>query len=153
MSAVVYRFFDASGDLLYIGSSGNFARRLAQHRAARPWWHEVATHTLEQHPTRRAAEAAERAAIFTERPRYNVADHPDHRPRLARRRLHDGPLVAMHEIAEYVGVSRQRATELTKSPAFPPPTARLKMGSIWRTEEVRAWAEARGRVIHEAQED
>lgn len=153
MNAVVYRFFNSAGDLLYIGTTEDFARRSAQHRALREWWPEVASHTIEEHSTRQAAEQAERAAIFAENPRYNVADHPQHRPRIARRRLHDGPILAMHEIAEYIGVSRQRASELTKTSEFPRPAARLKMGALWRTTEVVAWAEARGRVIHEAQEE
>lgn len=38
----VYRFFGASGDLLYIGSSGNLWYRIGQHAASRKWWPEVA---------------------------------------------------------------------------------------------------------------
>jgi len=38
----VYRFFDAEGVLLYVGSTGNVWYRIGQHAAERPWWPEVA---------------------------------------------------------------------------------------------------------------
>lgn len=57
--------------------------------------------------------------------------------------------VGSAEIAEMFGVSRQRAYQLTSRPDFPAPMVRLKAGAFWRTEDVRAWAEARGRTIHD----
>lgn len=51
------------------------------------------------------------------------------------------------EIMTMLGVSRQRVSQLTAHPSFPKPYETLAMGSVWRTEDVIAWAEARGRVI------
>lgn len=68
----LYRFYDDSGQLLYVGITANPGQRWTQHAHAKPWWHHVATVTLEQHPNREAVLAAERTAIITEQPRHNV---------------------------------------------------------------------------------
>jgi predicted DNA-binding transcriptional regulator AlpA len=57
--------------------------------------------------------------------------------------------VGSAEIAEMFGVSRQRAYQLTSRKDFPEPMVRLKAGAVWRTADVIAWAEARGRTIHD----
>jgi len=60
-----------------------------------------------------------------------------------------GELVGSAEIAAMFGVSRQRVYQLTSRPDFPEPVVRLKAGAIWRTADVAAWAEARGRAIEQ----
>lgn len=64
-----------------------------------------------------------------------------------------GQLVGAAEIQQLLGVGRQRAYQLTQMPDFPEPAARLKMGAVWRTAEVIAWAEGRGREIRESGSD
>lgn len=49
-------------------------------------------------------------------------------------------LVGAAEIAALLGVSRQRVTQLTHAPGFPPPVLRLKMGALWHAQDIRAWA-------------
>lgn len=73
----LYRFFDASGDLLYIGITLNPAGRWKQHREDKPWWEEVADITIETYPDRPSVLEAERKAIITERPRYNKTHNTD----------------------------------------------------------------------------
>lgn len=59
-------------------------------------------------------------------------------------------LVGAAEIGEMLGdLSRQRVTQLTRQPDFPKPVVRLKMGAVWRTEDVRQWAIKHGRQIVE----
>lgn len=68
---VVYRCFDASGRLIYIGSSGDLEQRLAAH-AASSWWYSLADRVdIEPYPTIAAARAAEFAAIKSELPAFN----------------------------------------------------------------------------------
>lgn len=55
--------------------------------------------------------------------------------------------VGAAEIARMFGVSRQRVTQLTARDDFPEPWEVLSMGKIWLTEDVRRWAEARGRAV------
>lgn len=70
---VLYRFFDSSNTLLYIGITNNIPHRLRSHSELQPWWEEVASATMEHYPDRDALEEAERSAIRTERPRHNKA--------------------------------------------------------------------------------
>ena len=72
MEHALYRFFADDGTLLYVGITLDPGRRWKEHAGDKPWWHEVASTTIERFPGRASVEAAERAAIITERPRYNV---------------------------------------------------------------------------------
>lgn len=70
---VVYRFYDASDRLLYVGISLSGIQRLGNHQAMKPWWPDVARTAFEHHPDRESAREAERLAIQQEQPLYNVA--------------------------------------------------------------------------------
>jgi prophage regulatory protein len=54
-------------------------------------------------------------------------------------------LMGAAEIGRLLGVSRQRVQQLVNTDGFPPPVAVLDMGKVWRADDVRAWATARGR--------
>ena len=54
--------------------------------------------------------------------------------------------VGSAEIAEMLGVSRQRVQQLISRRDFPKPLARLKMGKVWRRGDVERWARAHGRL-------
>lgn len=69
---VLYRFFNTAGVLLYVGITNSVWRRIASHEAVQPWWAEVASATMEHHPDRKSLTHAERAAIKSEHPLYNV---------------------------------------------------------------------------------
>jgi hypothetical protein len=73
----VYRLFDSIPEVIYIGVSRRPGHRIYVHRG-RAWWAEVADLSIEWHPSRKEAFAAERAAIKAERPRYNIAETPFH---------------------------------------------------------------------------
>ncbi len=68
----LYRFFDASGNLLYIGVSISVVQRLQGHLREKHWIPENGSLTWTTYETREAAEAAERIAIRHERPAHNV---------------------------------------------------------------------------------
>lgn len=72
----VYRFFNAAGELLYVGVASNLASRKSSHRSASKWFGEVATTTEQWFDNRSEALAAEVAAIKKERPRHNVTSKP-----------------------------------------------------------------------------
>nr|WP_030436162.1 hypothetical protein [Actinoplanes subtropicus] len=48
-------------------------------------------------------------------------------------------LLGTHEIRIRLGISRQRAHQITTAPSFPKPVAKLSRGKIWRADEVEAW--------------
>lgn len=78
-STALYRFYDGAGQLLYVGITGDPSDRWARHADEKPWWPNVARHTVEWLPSRDAALAAETAAIVAEEPVYNVAGTPRQR--------------------------------------------------------------------------
>lgn len=107
----LYRFFDGTRELLYIGITLNPGSRWKQHAAHKPWWHEVTNITVEPFPNRESVLAAERTAIGKERPRYNIAlnQRPAARPSTpAERPEPTWPAEAMpddcHDICVRVGV-------------------------------------------------
>jgi hypothetical protein len=75
--AQLYRHFDATGRLLYVGISLFAFRRLAAHERNAGWWKDVRTITITSpHRTRAEPAAAEVEAIKNEKPLYNQQHHP-----------------------------------------------------------------------------
>jgi prophage regulatory protein len=58
-----------------------------------------------------------------------------------------GDLVGVTEIGDLLGVSRQRADQLTRTEGFPEPVAVLSAGRIWRRADVEVWAREAGRPL------
>jgi predicted DNA-binding transcriptional regulator AlpA len=54
-------------------------------------------------------------------------------------------LVATPEIAQMLGVSRQRADVITKQMGFPSPVAELSIGRVWSKSDVERWIATSGR--------
>jgi len=69
----LYRLYDASDLLLYIGISDDLKVRFATHASLKPWWPEVARKTVELHAKRTDAADAELKAIRSEHPLHNIA--------------------------------------------------------------------------------
>jgi predicted DNA-binding transcriptional regulator AlpA len=55
-------------------------------------------------------------------------------------------LMGTTEIAELLGVSRQRADQLSRTEGFPEPVAEIAAGRIWLREDVDHWARQTGRT-------
>lgn len=55
-------------------------------------------------------------------------------------------LVSTPEIAELLGVSRQRVDQLSRTDDFPAPVADLAIGRVWTRDDVERWARATGRL-------
>ncbi|MEV8610211.1 GIY-YIG nuclease family protein [Amycolatopsis sp. NPDC051373] len=68
----LYRMYDETGQLLYVGISIDPGKRMAQHRSDKPWFSQVANITVQPMPSRKAALEAERESIKNERPTFNV---------------------------------------------------------------------------------
>lgn len=50
--------------------------------------------------------------------------------------------MSIQEVADALGVSRQRAYALVARPDFPAPTAELTSGRVWLTADVERWRKA-----------
>jgi hypothetical protein len=68
----VYRLYDASDELIYVGITNNPPQRWRLHAYDKPWWTQVVTREVEWHSTRAGAEAAERQLISAHRPVCNI---------------------------------------------------------------------------------
>jgi hypothetical protein len=67
----VYKFFDASGQLLYVGITNHALNRWSSHATTKTWWNKVVSSTIEHYPSQSAAREAEKTAIRVERPLHN----------------------------------------------------------------------------------
>jgi prophage regulatory protein len=56
-------------------------------------------------------------------------------------------LMGTYEIAGMLGVSRQRAQQITARKDFPKPYDVLRAGKVWKRRAVEQWAHDHGRVI------
>lgn len=70
---VLYRLYDDTGQLLYVGISLSLAHRFVGHRNTKEWWGKVARAEFSHFPDGSSARAAERIAITKEDPLYNIA--------------------------------------------------------------------------------
>jgi hypothetical protein len=86
--AVVYRFYDATGTLLYVGSTLNFQRRLAEHKCKVSWWEDVTRIEIARYDDGLSARVAEARWIREEAPKHNRT-----LGRIKRRRCQDSPEV------------------------------------------------------------
>lgn len=68
----LYRHFDGAGILLYVGISLSAINRLEAHRKTSPWFWNIARVEVQRFPTREQCEHAEKTAIDTERPLFNL---------------------------------------------------------------------------------
>jgi predicted GIY-YIG superfamily endonuclease len=67
----LYRFYDRTDALLYVGITMDLPKRFRQHRKAKPWWLAVTRVEVEHFDTRGEALGAEKSAIKDECPLYN----------------------------------------------------------------------------------
>lgn len=72
----LYRHFNATGDLLYVGISINAFERYKQHASEKEWFDDVSNMTIERFDTRQCALEAEMSAIKNENPKYNIVGTP-----------------------------------------------------------------------------
>lgn len=73
---VVYRLFASDGQLLYVGATSHFHRRMKEHRQKSVWWRWAARSTVTRYPSMAEALAAEAAAIRDEAPTFNLRGVP-----------------------------------------------------------------------------
>lgn len=86
----LYRHFDCNGKLLYIGASGAPLHRLYYHGLSSSWHNQIARIDVEHFETSQESFKAEKAAIRSEMPIYNV-DCNESNP------LREQPMPKIHE--------------------------------------------------------
>ncbi len=99
----LYRAYDDTGTLLYVGITYGLHSRVRQHSSDKDWWdRDVARVEAVKFPTREEAQDAEAAAVHAEEPKWNI-------------RMPGGP----------DGIVRRR-------PKSPPKTPKLVLRPPWR---------------------
>lgn len=143
---VLYRLFGQSGELLYVGITGNPKGRLAVHAAEKPWWKEVdlARTRFETLNSRTEAERAEVGAIRAENPKYNIADHPGKRAEMAARARE----VALASMAARRGEDRESLADIDDIEQITDPAERARQAGQ-RLSAIPSWQE-RLRKIRQA---
>lgn len=76
---VLYRFYSATGQLLYVGITMSPPDRFKSHRKTKEWWESVSGITVESYDSRDDLVRAERRAIQVERPLHNVVHNGSRR--------------------------------------------------------------------------
>lgn len=79
MPHYVYRCFDATGRLIYVGCTWNPTQRITQHRRGAWWGHQIVTTRVTVFPDPIYALERERQAIAEEQPRWNLKGRWQHR--------------------------------------------------------------------------
>jgi hypothetical protein len=67
----LYRHFDESGNLLYVGISLSFINRTSQHKYSSDWYKLIRQITIEKYDDEDELYTAETDAILKEKPKYN----------------------------------------------------------------------------------
>ncbi|MEU2724044.1 GIY-YIG nuclease family protein [Streptomyces smyrnaeus] len=78
----LYRLYDDSGRLLYVGITRDPKARWNAHARDKHWWPEVASKTLEWFETRKSAERIEKIEIEEGKPAYNRTFNGERRTEL-----------------------------------------------------------------------
>lgn len=113
----LYRWFDAAGQLLYVGISSQPRTRTSQHVKTAPWIHLATRMELDPvaYEHRNEALRAEAHAITTESPIHNIARPKKAKPRRSRGRPSVGPRIHVNLPAEDIawldGIVAERAGE------------------------------------------
>lgn len=117
MTNDLYRHFDESGTLLYVGISLSALYRLSQHRnSGATWVDSIRTVKIEKFDSRESAVRAERNAIAKEAPLYNQA-----RPKGSRARpVLESEIDLIKRIAEFelVYTVQEAAAALKMGPSL-----------------------------------
>lgn len=75
-SCSVYRYYDQSGVLIYVGITSRGIARNREHNRSRPWWPYVVRQEVEHLPNRSAALTRERELIERYWPPFNTQHNP-----------------------------------------------------------------------------
>jgi predicted GIY-YIG superfamily endonuclease len=149
----LYRMFDSSGRLIYVGVTGNLGRRLGNH-SEKLWFPRVMTIKLQWFFTRAEALAAERQAIQTEMPLVNIAgagplplQARQAPPRCIVGELPDGPITLA--IAVGLGVihcALAAARRASSRPGFPEPVGERGTAHLYDIGDLLSWQAGKVKV-------
>jgi hypothetical protein len=110
----VYRVYHLN-ELLYVGHSLHFLQRLATYKLRQTWWRDITHVTLNHFTSEYDARNAERLAIRTERPKYNIQGKPTGRLMEALLRASDKSSMHTSHARPYTGPGPRSASTAPSS--------------------------------------
>lgn len=111
----VYRYYDKSGLLLYVGRTRDPFKRFHEHHAdACRWIANIARMDIERFATYEESEIAEILAIKNEKPLHNKVIYVKHKKDKSYRNLNNQKFLNLKEAAEYLGISRNHFYRVRK---------------------------------------
>lgn len=126
----LYRHFNAEGELLYVGISMSALIRLAGHKYESHWYDQIAMITIENYDTISEAKEAEKVAIRSENPKYNIQFSNGYiKPKT----------LNLTGVAERLGISRKTMFNRIRNGKFPVPAIPDTYPRRWNVEDVDAW--------------
>jgi|SRR5215472_8546276 len=127
-SYALYRYVDGKGRLLYVGISGSLRIRTGIHKSTSSWMQFAVDSAVERFETPREVMKAERRAIETEHPLFNVKynDTPEARERLRNYLEEIGRL-------DLLGLDFERKTNDRSTKKVRPAGSREWSGAAWFT--------------------
>lgn len=113
----LYRYFNVDGHLLYVGVSLSAIGRLAGHQSKSDWFMNIARVEIVTLPDRTSALCAEKDAIASESPQFNIMHQPQ--CSLVAKDTSEG-----ETISEKIQLSGLARTEIARRAGVPYATAR-----------------------------
>jgi predicted DNA-binding transcriptional regulator AlpA len=139
----VYRLYDGTARLLYVGIGYDPLVRWSRHAATTKWWPEVRRIEIEWYDNRAKAEAVELSAIENESPVHNVMHAPTRPPvKLpVRPSISSDGGIGAEEVAYVLGIDRRSVYTYSRRSDFPKPTY-LGRTPLWNSGKVKEWRKA-----------
>lgn len=131
----LYRHFNESGQLLYVGVSFSFLQRTCQHQRSH-WFNEVATISIQTFRTKKALLRAEKIAIQNEKPLYNLKTYS----------IEGKTDLSVDQLSKYIGVSKRTMYRMIKDRRFPVEPIEGSNPSRWCIEKVEKWRMSGGKI-------
>ncbi|PZP39393.1 MAG: hypothetical protein DI598_20010 [Pseudopedobacter saltans] len=111
----LYRCFDKTGKLLYVGVSISVLSRICGHKSASDWFDSVETIKIESFKSREEALVAEKKAIIKEMPVNNIQHH-------SVRKLSSGDKLDLELLSMYLSIPLESLSKSVKNKNFPIPS-------------------------------
>ena len=145
MKAVVYRHYGIDGQLLYVGTTITAFGRLRRHIDTSRWKAEIAQVEITHYATKEEARDAEKHAIQSEHPLFNVRHNQPPKVKTKKAKLpfvHPGSYMTKQEAHDWAGGTGALAEKLGITPS-----AVSQWADIPELQQHRLWRLSAGKLL------
>ncbi len=112
----LYRHYDSSDKLLYVGISVSAVNRLKEHIDSSKWTSDISTVKIESFPDRNSALLAEKLAIKTEKPIWNIIHNREEKKKIEKKKIEKKKIE--NSIDKFVEFSKHNEEQLEIQKSF-----------------------------------